>query len=429
MIKTNNFVKTLSDKGLVDDAVFIENGYDIQYKGNIISVRLNNKGGALIFNHKRNNMVEIQSGRLDDVLHRYIFQSVFGIHSGIGVRGNTFENVAFVPTKVIKNAMIFEDAEGRKFTVKGTSPQAILSYFKQTVETNCDDIMVLLDGFQAYEPGYTAIESSVESPEVEVQLLKCSTNFDDYAVSARPDAINDIGKTVVGNMLCSSADKVNLMTFEADTSKAFAYNVVARKNINSNTIRTKNPFAIKTKKVLSSNAQRNIVSDYVDQKYSYGLSIDAMEQVLAYEAPALFSAAKVDNPIDYKALFNRYLSKADSVQFRLDSNKSILCAVSNENSVAKFRATPLIASMHDSLQSEGYLLSELENGLEFNIKDTAVAAIVSNCKEFAPVAEKPLNMVNTVNKVIGSACTKVLSEYGIDDSKGVFTSLMTIAVN
>ena len=71
MIKTDNFVKTLSDKGLVDDAIFCENGYDIQYKGNLVSVRLNDKGGALIFNQKKNSVMEIESGRLDDVLHRF----------------------------------------------------------------------------------------------------------------------------------------------------------------------------------------------------------------------------------------------------------------------------------------------------------------------------------------------------------------------
>jgi hypothetical protein len=85
--------------------------------------------------------------------------------------------------------------------------------------------------------------------------------------------------------------------------------------------------------------------------------------------------------------------------------------------------------MQDALKREGYFLSELQSGLEFNIKSEAVNAIVSNCKEFVPVSEKPVNVVNTVNKIIGSACTKVLGEYGINDKKGVFASLVSIIVN
>ena len=56
MIRTDNYIRALSDKGLVDDAMLLENGYDIQYKGNIVSVRLNDKGGAVIFNKKKNNL-------------------------------------------------------------------------------------------------------------------------------------------------------------------------------------------------------------------------------------------------------------------------------------------------------------------------------------------------------------------------------------
>ena len=109
MIRTDNFVRALSDKGLIDDAMFLDSGYDIQYKGNIVSVRLNDKGGAVIFNQKKNDLVEIQSARLDEVLHKYIFQSLFGLQNKIGTREMDCKNVAFVPTKVVRNSVIFED--------------------------------------------------------------------------------------------------------------------------------------------------------------------------------------------------------------------------------------------------------------------------------------------------------------------------------
>ncbi len=428
MIKSNNFVKTLSDKGLVDDAVLVENGYDIQYKGNIVSVRLNDKGGALIYNQKKNTMMEIESGRLDDILHRYIIQSLFGTQTKTGIRNTEYKNVFLVPTKVIKNAVVFEDSVGRSFVVNGATPQAVLSYYNESRETNCDDVMVLLNGFTPYDRTFRGNENCVESSEVELQLLKCAVNHEDYSVCPCSDKINDVGQTVVGNFFCSSADKVNLINFEEDCNKAFAYNSVSRRNISSATMRAKNPFAIKAKQILSSD--RKALINYADKKYPYGLCLSAMEQMLAYEAPAIFSSAKVDGDIEYKNLFSRYLREADTVQFRLDSNKTLCCSTfKTGKSAAKFRCTPDVASIRNNLMREGYYLTELESGLEFNNGTPVIAAIISACKNFVPVSEEAVNKPNTVTKVIGSECTKILADYGINDTKKVFNSLVQIIVN
>ena len=224
MIRTDNFIKTLSDKGLVDDAITLENGYDIQYKGNIVSVRLNEKGGALIFNQKKNTITEIQSGRLDEVLHRYIVQSLFGTQSKEGIKSNKYNDVLFFTTKGIGKSVILEDPVGRKWTVKNSSPKAVLSYYEDARMVNADDAMLLLDGFSTYsihdrEP----LKSCVET-EVELTLLKSSANIDDYAVAPRSEYINDIGKTLVGAFCCSSADKVNQINFEEDSNKIFSFN-------------------------------------------------------------------------------------------------------------------------------------------------------------------------------------------------------------
>ena len=122
MIKTGNYIKSLLDHGLVDDAVGVDGGWDIQYKNNILSVRVDNKGGALLYNQKRGNIVEIKSGRLDDVLHRYIAQSLFGLQNRAGTRGEMCKDAFFVPTKVVNNALVLEDPAGRKFTVSGAEP-------------------------------------------------------------------------------------------------------------------------------------------------------------------------------------------------------------------------------------------------------------------------------------------------------------------
>ena len=431
MIRTDNFVKTLSDKGLVDDVITLTNGYDIQYKGNIVSVRLNGNGGALIYNQKKNGMVEVTSGRLDEVLHRYIMQSLFGTQTKRGMHDMDCDNVFFVPTKVIKNCVIFEDGCGRNYTVTDSTPQAILSFYKEACSVNADAVMVLLNGFTVYDSNVrdNAIKSSVESTEVEVQLLKCSVNIDDYAVSPRSSEINDVGQTVVGNFLCSSADKINQITFEEDEKNVFMYNSIAKRGITSSTIRTKNPLAVKAKAVIKSAADKKTVMNYVNEKYPNGLCLNAMEHVLAYETSAIFQNAKT---IDYgKMLINKYLKNADSVAFRLDSNKSIVSAISEDGkSVAKFRAVPNISSMRDVLKKNGYLITELESGLDFNITDPAVAAIFSNCTDFVPVTEKVLNTPNSVKKIIGSDCQRILNdEYNIRDEKGVFNSFVRVIIN
>lgn len=426
MIRTDNYIRALSDKGLVDDAMILENGYDIQYKGALVSVRLNNKGGAVIFNHKKNDLFEVQSGRLDEVLHKYIFQSLFGLQNKVGTREMDCKNVAFVPTKVVKNSVVFEDATGRKFTMTGNSPKAVLSYYKDACEVNADDAMILLSNFVPYNFKENFVTSSVESPEVEVQLLKSSVNAEDYAVSPKIDSINNVGQTIVGNFLCSAADKWNLMTFEEDQSKAFMFNSAAKKNINSSVMRSKNPLVNNAKKVVSA----AIVSKYIDEKYPHGLCFSALEQVVAYESPALCSAAKVDNPTDYKFVFSEMLKDADKVRFRLDSNKSILCAMEKEGvSTAKFRAVPVLSEMKQPLQNNGYFLTELESGIELTTKDTAVGAIVSACKNFVPVVENPVNTPNTVDKIIGSSAKEALMSYGINDKNGVFNSFYRVVLN
>lgn len=423
MIRTDNFVRALSNKGLVDDAMVVENGYDIQYKGNIVSVRLNERGGALIYNHKKNNLSEIQSGRLDEVLHKYIAQSLFGTQTKVGLKGIECKNTFFVPTKVIQNAVIFEDAEGRKFTMEGNTPEAVLSYFNQACDVNADDCMILLNNFKVYNHLHN-VKSSVETPEVELQLLKSNVNPEDYAVSPKASSINDVGQTVVGNFLCSAADKWNYMTFEEDTSKMFSFGS-ASKRITSSTVRSKNPLTMKAKEVLTSN--RKAVQSYIDRKFPNGLCVSALENLMAYEAPGLYKEAGIKENMNYNAIFNNYLKDCDSVQFRMDNTKSILCAVCKDNkSVAKFRAVPVLSEMKQPLQREGYLLSELESGLEFGRKETAIKAIVSNLKDFVPVVENTLNKANTITKITGNDCRTILQSYGLNDSKGVFNTITQV---
>ena len=429
MIKTSNFVRALLARGLVDDIKEIENGYDLQYKGSIVSVRLDNKGGALIYNNRKGDVVEVKSAHLDNVLHRYIVQSLFGIQSKKGTRDIEFKDVFFVPTKVVKNSVIFEDSVGRKFTVNGSNPKAVLSFYNELADVNADDCMLLLNNFDSYfRP--EEITSSVKDTDVELQILKCSFDVDDYAVFPKSECINDVGQTVVGNFLCSSADKISQMTFEEDVRKVFSSSAVSRKEINSSSVRVKNPLAQNVKGLLSSAKARKAALDYVNERYPNGLCVSSLEQTMAYEGPSLLKAAEVNETVNYKNLFASYLRNCDTVSFRLDSNKSILCSFNVPGkSVAKFRAVPDVGQIKNALQKEGYLLSELSNGLEFKSTKDVISGVVNSCKDFVPVSEKMINMPNVVSKIEGSEVKEVLSSYGIDDKKGVFAKLLRISVN
>lgn len=427
MIKTDNFVRALLARGLVDDAVEIENGYDIQHKGNILSVRFDGKGGALLYNKNRGDVVEVKSGHLDDVLHRYIVQSLFGLQSKTGFRDVEYKDVFFVPTKVVRNSVIFEDSTGRKFTVSGSNPKAVLSFYNEAVDVNADDCMVLLSNFEQYFRPEEASKYEKDN-EVELQMLKCSLDIDDYAVFPKAECINDVGQTVVGNFLVSSADKVSQMTFEEDVRKAFASSAVAKRRINSEVARIHNPLAQEARKILASS--RKAVVDYLDSRYPSGLCVSALEQAMAYEAPSMIKASNVKGNVNYKKLFSDYLRNSETVSFRLDSNKSVLCSFNVPGkSIAKFRAIPDVGAIKSALQKEGYLLSEMSDGLEFASTSNAVALLVNSMKEFTPVSEKMLNKANIVSKLSGKEVTEVLSSYGIEDKKGVFVGIVRISVN
>lgn len=429
MIKTDIFIKSLLDKGLVDDALKLDSGYDVQYKGTIVSVRLDNKGGALIYNSTKNDVVEIKSGRLDDVLHRYIVQSLFGIQSSVGTQNVMYKDVCFVPKRVLRNSVVFEDSTGRKFTVKGSTPEAVLSFYNELVDVNADDAMVILSGFSVYNRPEEAIKNAKET-DIELQLLRSSLNPDDYAVYAKSECIKDVGQTIVGNFLCSSADKISQITFEEDERKAFSSSSVAKRGITSSQSRFKNPMALRMQRVLSSVDGRKAVRDYIQSRYGNGLSVASMEQMIMFEGPSILKSANIANPVSYKDIFANYLRNCETVSFRLDSNKSILCSLNVPGkSIAKFRSVPNVAEIKNALQKEGYLLSELSDGLEFKSTMPVVSSIVNSCNDFVPVTEKMMNKPNIVSKVVGQNVKEILNSYGVNDEKGVFSSLVSITVN
>ena len=430
MIKTGGYIKSLMNHGLVDDAVGVDGGWDIQYKNNIVSVRLDDKGGALIYNKRNNDVIEIKSGRLDDVLHRFIVQSLFGLQNKVGVKKNVYRDAFFVPSKVVNNLVIFEDPVGRKFTVEGASPRAVLNFYDEAAAVGADDCVLLLSGFKPYTRDCAPKTAGIKDLDVETQILKSSLDLDDYSVMPDVRLINDVGQTIVGNFLCSSADKVSMMTFNEDLKKVFSSNAVAKRGITSNAVRVRNPLALKAKKELASAAGRKALCEYLNSKYPEGLCVSSLEQVMAYESPSIMKAANVESDISYKGLFSTYLQNSESAAFRLDSNKSILCTLSVPGkSAAKFRAIPDLSLMKSSLSRCGYLLSELSNGLEFDSTNEAVSVIVNHCSNFTPVSEKMVNKVNLVSKLNGQEVRSELSNYGIDDKEGVFSSLVQIVLN
>lgn len=428
MIKTNAFVKSLLEKELVDDVAFLANGYDIQVDGKIVSVRVNEKGRAIIWNHNSSSITEVDSGRLDDVLHKFIIASCFGFQSKEGVHSIKCSNTFFVPVKLIKNNVVFADTLGREFVVSNTTKDAILSFFNEAAQVNADDCILMLDGFQKYDRHITSAKESVDENEVNVNLLKCSVSIDDYAVSPISSSINDVGKTVVGNFICSSSDKLNYMTFEDDL-KNIGFGK-SRSNVTSSTIRSDNVFVKRAKVALNSSKGIKSVKEYLNAKYPAGLSVRAVESAMAYEAPSIFKHAGITDALSYKNLFNNYRVKADCITFRLDSNMAICSSIEKSGeSIQTFRAVPDVEVIANALHREGYTLDELESGLTFEARSDIATSITNAMKNIVPLAEKVINSPNVVTKLVGSSVKDELKTFGISDDTGAFMCMNKVIIN
>ena len=201
LTNTEVFLESALVKGIVDSFDIVENGYNVVKGDKSLNVIVG-VDSALIRDGEK--LVEVKSSKLDNVLHHFIMNSLFGTKSKHYFVMSSFEGNT-----------VFTDISGQKWILQGVSPRAANMYFMQFVNNQASDALIANSRLVKY----TKLVSS-KAPEcdleTEVQLMVSDCNPDAYAVNPSPSLINSVGKTVVGNFVVSAADKKVVEDFNKD---------------------------------------------------------------------------------------------------------------------------------------------------------------------------------------------------------------------
>lgn len=428
MIKTDSFVRSLMNKGFVDDVAFLTNGYDIQYNDVILSVRNNGVGGALIFNSKEEGVTEVVSGRLDDVLHRYIMQSLFGLQTGKGSDGKIYSNVFFKPGEVFGNCSVFIDPANRKWLLQGVSAKAAKAIYEEAMKVNADDAMILYDNFNVYDDKLVnSVDKIAESVDVELTLLRCSVDLNEYSVLPRSEYVNEVGRNLVNNFVCSSSDKIMLQNFEDKIAQITSCNGTAPQ--------IDLELKPELKSILSlTSSKKDEVQGWISKKYGT-LGLKSMKEALVVNAEEILSSLNIDDKVDFSKMFSSYMNKAENIQFVLKNNRMVEITVEKPGIFsATFKAVPDVPQMKDILSSHGTFLNEVESGLTLNLTDNMdfestklCSDMIKCCLDITPVTEEPF-LGNSTVECIARDFDTILSSYGIEDTLGVIKYVDRITV-
>lgn len=411
MKKTNYMLLNMLEKGFADNVEFLENGYDILANGKEINVRLDGKGGALIRNEKK--LTEVKSARLDDVLTKFILKSAYG-HKG-----------SFFKKEQIKNGAILTDPRGKKWVINAKVAMEYINLFDQE---DCDEALVGLPILNAYSPRTMKNIETVDE-EVEMIQLKSALDPSEYAFMPKADMIENVGQTVVGSSLCSSADKFAIQSFNEKLDGAFCDKEVKHNNGIVNSLRTHYALAERTSSAIESAHKQKELKNYFDKKYPEGLSRKALTNALAFEAPSIFNACGIDEKLAYNDTFNKMVKRADAVTFRLDNSRDMFVQLDKAGVFsARFRAIPNVEGIKNALAREGYMVSDIQSGLTVTLGEDIAPSIIANCANFKPVTEDRVLKSSTVSTVKGVMVTKALKEYGINDETRVFNSMTKVVI-
>ena len=428
MVRTDAFVRSMMNKGFVDDVAFLTNGYDIQYGNALLSVRSNGAGGALLFNSKDEGVTEVVSGNLDGILHRYIVQSLFGLQNGKGLDNRIYSNVFLRPTEAFSDSMVFTDSENRKWLLQGVSPKAGRALYESAMNVNADDSLLMLDNFVVYDESLVnSVRRGADTPEAELVLLKCSLDLDEYEVLPRSECVSSVGRNIVGNFVCSSRDKVMLQNFEDRLAE-----ITSCKGEKPSVDMSEMKGELKQMLTLTS-SRKDDVDKYITSKYGK-MSLRAMKEALTYDTSILSSLGS-DDKVDYIDVFSSYMKKADTVQFLLKDNRTVeITAETPGIFSATFRAVPNVSQMRDVVGASGMFLTELESGLNLDLSDEMnlenrklCSDLVKSCVDFEPASEDGF-LGNSTVECITDHMEEVLSSYGIVDNLGTIKYVDRITV-
>lgn len=411
MKKTNYMLLNMLEKGFADNVEFLENGYDILANGKEINVRLDGKGGALIRNEKK--LTEVKSARLDDVLTKFILKSAYG-HKG-----------SFFKKEQIKNGAILTDPRGKKWVINAKVAMEYINLFDQE---DCDEALVGLPILNAYSPRTMKNIETVDE-EVEMIQLKSALDPSEYAFMPKADMIENVGQTVVGSSLCSSADKFAIQSFNEKLDGVFCDKEIKHNNGIVNSLRTHNAMAERTSSAIESAHKQKELKNYFDKKYPEGLSRGALTNALAFEAPSIFNACGINEKLAYNDTFNKMVKRADAVTFRLDNSRDMFVQLDKAGVFsARFRAIPNVEGIKNALTREGYMVSDIQSGLTVTLDEDIAPSIIANCANFKPVTEDRVLKSSNVETVKGVIVTKALKKYGINDETRVFNSMTKVVI-
>jgi len=425
MTKTDNFVTSMLAKGMVDNVEMLANGYDIEKGNNKVSIRCNGSN-AIIWNHKDSSILEIQSGRLDDILHRYIVRSCVGLQSAENKYGS-FTNRAFIPTEVVSDRMVLSDATGKKWICSDSSPKATLEFYDSASLMGADDCMLLLPNLEEFKPGFKVSLNNSRDAGIEARMLFSCVNPEDYAVYPSADAIEPVGKTIVGNFVCSALDKATVMSFEENEKFIGSSTFPTAKAYIGSSLRTNDRNVKALQSAVASNHNEKGLTKYIENAHSF-MTSKALATELECEAPMIAQSLNTKVDFDYSKTYNTLRSRADSVKFTLSSSNKMLVNV-EKNGVfsSRFTAIPNVESLKNVLSREGYLMSDVQTGLGFDAGNEVNASIMSCLTNLTPVVEKDRYFNAGLAKIYGKDVSQHLAAYGIKGDN-LFSSMTVLTM-
>lgn len=429
MKKTSFFIENMLSKGFVNEVEFLSNGYDIKVGKDTVSVRT--KGSrAVIWNHKDARLTEVVSGRLDDILHRYIVLSCVGKTSAKTKLGE-YKNVVFVPQAIVNGKLVLKDSLNRAWVVNSYTGENALNMFNEMNNVSADDCMLLMNGLTPYTKNTKiTIESSYKDVEAELLSLQSSIDVDGYAVYPKSDAINKVGTTLVGSFLASATDRANVELFENLELELSSKKTLHATNSSIADFKTTG-VAEEVRKTIVSSGKAKAFDEYCDKTYGNGITVDGLNSALAYDTGKIYSALGIKTAVThFKPIVQSMLEESDSAYLCLTSNKEVkVCAQKVNTFSAMFTAVPNVEVIKNALARDGYTLKDLQSGMTVALDSEVLEAIMNSSMDFTPVAEKAYLANMTAKSLIGSAVTGELAKVGIEDKTRAFSNMIVLTVD
>lgn len=204
---TEIFLENALCKGIIDSLDVLDNGYKVSKGDKFVNVVVG-IDSALI--REGATLVEVNSARLDNVLHHFILNALTGGKGGRYFVASSFEGKT-----------VFTDPYGERWILSDCSPEAAKLYFMQFVNNSAEDALIASSKLVPFKGKVGSDFSPTGDVDNEVDLMASDCNPDDYAVGPSASLTNSIGKTVVGSFVVSSADIQTIEDFDLAVTRIY----------------------------------------------------------------------------------------------------------------------------------------------------------------------------------------------------------------